>query len=78
MAAHALSKLWAKIEPKPLLVQGNGPRIEITVSAAEPDLLDIGVELEQYEPTEVPSGSGDLWARVCVSSAWESGTLQTL
>ena len=79
MAAHQLTRgIWVKIEPRPAMVQGAAPRVEVLVSASEPDLLDTGLELTQCEPTEIPAGAGDLWCRIHPSSAYATGTLQTL
>lgn len=79
VSAHEIVRgVWRKIEPKPTLVQAMTPRAEIVVATAEPDLLDSGIELDQATPTEVPSGAGDLWARICPGSAYPTGTLQTL
>jgi hypothetical protein len=79
MAAHAIVRgLWTKIEPRPAMLRASAPSVEIIVSATEPDLLDRGLTIDQEQPTTVPSGSGDLWARIVPSSAFSAGELRSL
>lgn len=78
MALHAITRgAWSQITPRPKMLQGSCPYIEIIEAASEPDILDCGVMIREDSPTLVPAGETSVWCRIHPASAWQHATLRT-